>query len=96
MLTKRQAPKERNTSPLPVTKKREIKAKQKIIIPEYCSKGSINVMLAQTYKPESHSIAGWLMSEKLDGVRCYWSGSVLFSRNGVKINAPKEWTNHLP
>ncbi len=53
-------------------------------------------MLAQTYQPETSKIAGWLMSEKLDGVRCYWSGSVLYTRNGVKINAPKEWVETLP
>lgn len=36
------------------------------------------------------------MSEKLDGVRCYWSGAALYSRNGVKINAPQEWVDNLP
>lgn len=36
------------------------------------------------------------MSEKLDGVRCFWSGSQLYTRNGVKIKAPKEWIAKLP
>ena len=54
-------------------KKREIKAKSKTL--ENCSSKSIAVMLAQTYDPDSHNPKGWLMSEKLDGVRCFWSGS---------------------
>jgi DNA ligase-1 len=34
------------------------------------------VMLAHTYKPMKHYIAGWLLSEKLDGERCFWDGGV--------------------
>ncbi len=35
----------------------------------------IDVMLAQTYSPElCEDPTGWLMSEKLDGVRCFWNG----------------------
>ena len=44
--------------------------------------GAINVMLAQTYDPDRDDPTGWLMSEKLDGVRCYWDGSTLYTRNG--------------
>ena len=36
------------------------------------------------------------MSEKLDGVRCYWDGSTMFTRNGNQIFAPKEWVKNLP
>mgnify|MGYP002634607854 CR=1 FL=1 len=36
------------------------------------------------------------MSEKLDGVRCYWDGSTMFTRNGNRIFAPKEWVAKLP
>ena len=53
-------------------------------------------MLAQTYDPDRDDPSGWLMSEKLDGVRCYWNGSILYTRNGVKIRAPAEWTDKLP
>ena len=31
-------------------------------------------MLAHTYSEEEHNIDGWIMSEKLDGVRCVWNG----------------------
>lgn len=53
-------------------------------------------MLAQTYDEERDDPSGWLMSEKLDGVRCYWNGSVMYTRNGNKIYAPREWVANLP
>ena len=53
-------------------------------------------MLAQSYDPEKHDPSGWLMSEKLDGIRCYWDGACMYSRTGHIINAPKEWKNNLP
>lgn len=36
------------------------------------------------------------MSEKLDGVRCYWNGSNLYKRGGGKFNPPKWFTDELP
>jgi DNA ligase-1 len=27
---------------------------------------------------------GWIMSEKLDGIRAYWDGVNLYSKKGVK------------
>ena len=36
------------------------------------------------------------MSEKLDGVRCYWNGSKLYSRNGNQFFAPQWFTDALP
>lgn len=38
----------------------------------------------------------YLVSEKLDGVRAYWTGSKLISRQGKLIAAPKWFTNALP
>lgn len=58
--------------------------------------GSIEVMLAQSYDPDKHDPSGWFMSEKLDGIRCYWNGSCMYSRVGNIINAPKEWKEKLP
>ena len=40
-------------------------------------------MLADTYEPKKQDPTGWLMSEKLDGVRCYWDGMKLWSRGGL-------------
>jgi DNA ligase-1 len=34
------------------------------------------LMLAHTYKPAKHYVAGWLLSEKMDGERCFWDGGV--------------------
>lgn len=36
------------------------------------------------------------VSEKLDGVRCYWDGEKLFTRSGNEIHAPPWFTNNLP
>ena len=58
--------------------------------------GSITVMLAQTYNPDRDDPTGWSMSEKIDGVRCYWNGKRMYTRNGNQIFAPKEWIAHLP
>jgi len=34
------------------------------------------LMLAHTFDPLKHQIAGWYASEKLDGQRCFWDGGV--------------------
>src|SRR4051812_27960651 len=40
--------------------------------------------------------AGWLMSEKLDGVRAYWDGSRFWSRLGNLFHAPDWFVAGLP
>lgn len=54
----------------------------------------MDVMLAKTYKDQS--VSGWLLSEKLDGVRAIWTGSKLVSRNGNVFDAPAWFTGQLP
>lgn len=47
------------------------------------------LMLAHNYDPKKHGIAGWYMSEKLDGMRAFWDG-------GVSLGMPKylvPWAN---
>ena len=51
-------------------------------------------MLAKDYAGQQ--IKGWLMSEKLDGVRAIWTGSDFLSRNGKKFFAPAWFTDQLP
>lgn len=52
-------------------------------------------MLPQAYA--SHvDVRGWLMSEKLDGVRGFWDGDKLYSKNGYPLNPPSEFTHGLP
>jgi DNA ligase-1 len=53
------------------------------------------VMLAKPHK-EAVNYTGWWMSEKLDGMRAYWTGSGLFSRNGKPVHAPRWFTDALP
>lgn len=47
------------------------------------------LQLAHAYKPEKHGIAGWYMSEKLDGMRAYWDGGI--TRGMLKSDVP--WAN---
>jgi ATP-dependent DNA ligase len=58
--------------------------------------GGIQVMLAQNYDPEKTDPAGWLMSEKLDGVRCYWDGKAMYTRNGHLFYPPDFFKKELP
>jgi DNA ligase 1 len=41
-------------------------------------------------------VTGWLMSEKLDGVRAMWDGSGFLSRTGNVFNAPEWFKAALP
>ena len=53
------------------------------------------LMLPQTYSDQV-DVSGWLMSEKLDGVRGYWDGQKMLSKNGNLFYPPKEFTQGLP
>lgn len=53
-----------------------------------------NLLLLKTYKDQN--ISGWVMSEKLDGIRAYWDGKHLISRGGKVIHAPKWFTKDYP
>ena len=39
---------------------------------------------------------GWLMSEKLDGVRCQWTGKGLYTRDGRKLAVPDFFVKKFP
>ncbi len=41
-------------------------------------------------------VRGWLMSEKLDGVRAYWDGHALISRGGHRFAAPDWFVKDFP
>ena len=34
------------------------------------------LQLADHYDPHKHDVAGWFVSEKLDGTRCFWDGGL--------------------
>jgi DNA ligase-1 len=65
-----------------------------LLIPLFLFANKPNLLLLKVYKDQN--ISGWVMSEKLDGIRGYWTGKVLLSRQGNKINAPKWWIKKLP
>jgi DNA ligase-1 len=54
------------------------------------------VMLAKVFNPDKHDPTGWMMSEKLDGVRAYWDGEKLWSRGGKVFAAPSWFTKGFP
>ena len=55
---------------------------------------SLELLRLGEYKEQN--VSGWLASEKLDGVRAYWDGENLFSRQGKKLNAPPSFTKNFP
>jgi len=56
---------------------------------------AIELMLPQVYTDQD-DVSGWLMSEKLDGVRGYWDGKRMLSKNGNVFYPPQEFTADLP
>jgi DNA ligase-1 len=54
-----------------------------------------NLMLLKTYEG-NRDVSGWVMSEKLDGVRAYWNGKQLISRQGNVFHAPTWFTAGFP
>ncbi len=51
-------------------------------------------MLAKNY--DGRDLTGYLASEKFDGVRAFWSGKTLLTRNGKKLSPPPFWLENLP
>lgn len=54
-----------------------------------------DLLLLQKYTA-GQPIQGWLLSEKLDGVRAYWNGKELISRQGNTFAAPDWFVSDLP
>lgn len=53
------------------------------------------LLLAETWDARI-DIAGWWLSEKLDGVRALWDGTCFLSRRGNVFHAPSWFTASLP
>lgn len=53
------------------------------------------LLLAERWDGQDN-LAGWWMSEKLDGVRAYWDGSRFISRLGHPFHAPTWFVEGLP
>lgn len=61
----------------------------------------LNIQLATEYSLDNHAenhaeIGAFFVSEKLDGVRGYWDGYRLFTRQGHPILAPSWFTAEFP
>jgi len=56
---------------------------------------ALDIMLPQVFTDDV-DVVGWLMSEKLDGVRGYWDGKRLLSKNGNPFYPPKVFTQDFP
>ena len=54
-----------------------------------------SLLLLKTHQADQ-VVKGWVMSEKLDGVRAYWDGKQLLSRNGNAFAAPAWFTADFP
>lgn len=52
--------------------------------------------LANPFDDKIHDPSGWLVSEKLDGVRAYWDGHRFISRQGNIYQAPDWFKEKLP
>jgi len=55
---------------------------------------AITLQKANIYKDQN--ISGWVVSQKLDGIRAFWDGKKLNTKNGKIINAPKWFVSKLP
>lgn len=53
------------------------------------------LLLLNKYQP-GQDVTGWYISEKLDGVRAYWNGHELISRQGNRFAAPAWFTQGFP
>ena len=53
------------------------------------------LLLAQTWTNDI-DLAGWWMSEKLDGIRGYWNGREPVSRSGHGFATPPGFTANFP
>ncbi|MDA3806497.1 MAG: DNA ligase [Thiomicrorhabdus sp.] len=68
---------------------------QHSLAPSKVAKFVPDLLLLKEYVA-GQNVDGWLMSEKLDGVRAYWNGKQLMSRNGNPFAVPDWFTENFP
>ena len=49
---------------------------------------------AEIYNEQN--VSGWVMSEKLDGIRGYWNGTALYTKSGKRLYPPDKFTENFP
>lgn len=72
---------------------------KKFIVLTFCSLslmafGVPDLMLLKTYR--NQDLTGWVMSEKLDGIRGYWDGKVLYTRQQKILTPPHYFLKNFP
>ncbi len=65
------------------------------LLPLNSSANKPQLLLAKTYHSDIELKDYWV-SEKLDGVRAYWDGRKLISRQGIIFNTPQYFTKNFP
>lgn len=70
--------------------------KLKLLLLLHISVFAFDLQKANIYNAQIHNIKNWYMSEKLDGIRAYWNGKELLSKNGNKINTPDWFVKNFP
>lgn len=66
------------------------------LIPAASVQGASQGMMLPGVYAEGDDVVGWLFSEKLDGVRGYWDGEKLWSKNGKSFQPPAAFVRGLP
>ncbi|RYF98356.1 MAG: DNA ligase, partial [Caulobacteraceae bacterium] len=66
-----------------------------LLLPVWANGQPAPVSLANIYRP-GIALADYWVSEKYDGVRGYWDGSRLWTRNGEPVFAPAWFTAAWP
>jgi len=61
----------------------------------YCRATDLHLQKAGVYTGKE-DITGWVMSEKLDGIRGYWDGKRLLTRKGVHLHPPPWFIKNFP
>lgn len=62
----------------------------------YDKDSAIAIMLSESCDLDKMNPKGWWMSEKLDGVRAYWTGERLISRSNIDWKPPQWFIDKLP
>jgi len=65
-----------------------------LVLPFLLFANKPKLLLLESYNEQN--ITNWVMSEKLDGIRAYWDGKNLLTRNGNIINPPKWFIKDYP
>jgi len=66
-----------------------------LLFSAYAIAGAPEILLAQVYK-SGLDVTQYLVSEKYDGMRAFWDGKQLMTRQGNVIHAPAWFTKDLP